>query len=165
MIQYYDLSNECSDSITNEVLKKNISNINKQIVYTAVNLGLDVFIIIVSVIALTYEKFYEFFKYDLPCYNCDCVCPCKKKYKYTVSISKQKNNNDICINRKPKNLDAPEGPNPYEEMNANPNLQNPIPLFNKPVENDPPNIFEDQGVPNPAPYPSLEEINNQKTKQ
>ena len=89
----------------------------------------------------------------------------QKKSKYAVSASNQKINNDKYIIEDPKNLDAPEGVIPYKEVIVNQNLPNPLPPFNQPVENSPPAIFADSGVPNPAQYPSLEEINNPNTKK
>ena len=165
MAQYNDLSYECRDSITNEVLKESNSNTNKQIVYTAINLGIDILSIIFNIIAFTYEKIVYFFKYDFHCCscNCDCVCPCKKKSKYAVSSSNQKISNDKYIIEDPTNLDAPEGVIPYKEVIVNQNLPNPLPSFNQPM--NPPAIFADSGVPNPAQYPSLEEINNQILKK
>ena len=160
MVKYSDLSYDCSDSITNEVLKQNNSNTTKQIVFTAVNLGLDVLLILVNIIAFTYEKLYDFCKYDVCTYkcNCGCVCPCKKKYNNDALSSNEKNNNnnyfniqvdknivkkDTTIN---KNMDAPEGPIPYRDVVI---YQN-IPKSNEPI---------DKIAPNPIQYPSLEKIN------
>ena len=46
----YDLSYDCSDKITNEVLRKENLNLKESIKYTAVNLGLDCFYILFNLI-------------------------------------------------------------------------------------------------------------------
>ena len=56
MIQYRDISYECSDSITNEVLKNNTSNNKKQILFTALNLGFDVALILGNILAFVIDK-------------------------------------------------------------------------------------------------------------
>ena len=42
----YDLSYDCSDKITNEILRKENLNNKNDIKYTAVNLGLDCFFVL-----------------------------------------------------------------------------------------------------------------------
>ena len=56
MIQYRDISYECSDSITNEVLKNNTSNNKKQILFTALNLGFDVALILGNILVFVIDK-------------------------------------------------------------------------------------------------------------
>ena len=51
-IIYNDLSYNCSDDITNEVSKKENENTKTSILYTSINLGLDVFIILFNVLAI-----------------------------------------------------------------------------------------------------------------
>ena len=51
-IIYNDLSYNCSDDITNEVLKKENQNTKTSILYTSVNLGLDIFIILINVLVV-----------------------------------------------------------------------------------------------------------------
>ena len=46
----YDLSYDCSDKITNEMLRKENLNLKESIKYTAVNLGLDCFYILFNLI-------------------------------------------------------------------------------------------------------------------
>jgi hypothetical protein len=46
----YDLSYDCSDKITNEVLRKENLNLKESIKYIAVNLGLDCFYILFNLI-------------------------------------------------------------------------------------------------------------------
>ena len=45
-IIYNDLSYNCSDDLTNEVTRKENENTKKSILYTSINLGLDIFIIL-----------------------------------------------------------------------------------------------------------------------
>ena len=51
-IIYNDLSYNCSDDITNEVSKKENQNTKASILYTSVNLGLDIFIILINVLVV-----------------------------------------------------------------------------------------------------------------
>jgi len=51
-INTYDLSYDCSDSITNEVFHKEHDNNLKAILYTGVSIGLDAFILIAHVISI-----------------------------------------------------------------------------------------------------------------
>ena len=46
----YDLSYDCSDKITNEILRKENLNLKESIKFTAVNLGLDCFYILFNLI-------------------------------------------------------------------------------------------------------------------
>ena len=47
----YDFSYDCSDEITNEVLRLENLNTKKSIKYSAINLGIDVFFILFNVLA------------------------------------------------------------------------------------------------------------------
>lgn len=51
-IIYNDLSYNCSDDITNEVSKKENQNTKASILYTSVNLGLDIFFILINVLVV-----------------------------------------------------------------------------------------------------------------
>lgn len=51
-IIYNDLSYNCSDDITNEVSKKENQNTKSSILYTSVNLWLDIFIILINVLVV-----------------------------------------------------------------------------------------------------------------
>ena len=56
-IIYYDFSNyECSDKITNEIIRIEILNTKKTILFTAINLGADLIIIIFNVFPFLYPK-------------------------------------------------------------------------------------------------------------
>ena len=129
---YYNISYDCSDSITNEVFRKENRNTKIQILFTAINLGFDVFFIFIHILGIfsyvCYDNIKSIFKceccYDCNC-NCDCSCNCccscfKKKYEYNnkpKEIKKNNNNNyknnNIKDNKKYEdfgNLGAPEGP-------------------------------------------------------
>ena len=47
-IMHNDLSYKCSDDITNEVLKKENENTKKSILYTTINLGLNIFTFLIK---------------------------------------------------------------------------------------------------------------------
>ena len=79
MIQLYDLTNKCSDSITNEVIKNTNSNAIKQIIFISINLGIDALGILVYIILLfilyavnKIKMYFRFWKYNWPkcCNNC-----------------------------------------------------------------------------------------------
>ena len=129
---YYNISYDCSDSITNEVFRKENRNTKIQILFTAINLGFDVFFIFIHILGIFFDVCYDNIKsifkceccYDCNC-NCDCSCNCccscfKKKYEYNnkpKEIKKNNNNNykndNIKDNKKYEdfgNLGAPEGP-------------------------------------------------------
>ena len=56
---YYDLDYNCSDEITNEVLKKENLNTKKSIVYLAINLGLDIFVLLLTILPIVIDKIKE----------------------------------------------------------------------------------------------------------
>ena len=92
----YDLDYDCSDDITNEVLRQENINTKKSIKYTAINLGADIFYILFNV-------FFVFIIYIKKNYNCDCDWKLKKekkdKYKDNNNINKKISSNDS--NKKP----------------------------------------------------------------
>ena len=47
-----DLSYKCSDDITNEVLKKENENTKKSILYTTINLGLNIFTFLINILTM-----------------------------------------------------------------------------------------------------------------
>ena len=47
-----DLSYNCSDDITNEVLKKENENTKKSILYTTINLGLNIFTFLINILTM-----------------------------------------------------------------------------------------------------------------
>lgn len=69
-IMYYSLSYDCSDNITNEIFRKENQNTRKQIEYTAINLFLDVFFILINILLILCEIYYD------KCCKCDCDCCC-----------------------------------------------------------------------------------------
>lgn len=89
---------ECSDKITNEVSRKENLNTNKTIIYTAVNLGADILVILIIIFISLYSKFE---------YICDSFCDfilCKNCKRYKVETI---NNNmrDININNIENKID------------------------------------------------------------
>ena len=51
-IMHNDLSYKCSDDITNEVLKKENENTKKSILYTTINLGLNIFTFLINILTM-----------------------------------------------------------------------------------------------------------------
>ena len=91
MIQYRDISYECSDSITNEVLKNNTSNNKKQILFTALNLGFDVALILGNILVFVIDKIIDnwyYLKISFP------------RVKLPSLFDKNANNNNNNINKK-----------------------------------------------------------------
>ena len=64
----HDLSYDCSDKITNEILRKENLNNKNDIKYTAVNLGLDCFFILYNLLAFLISIIIDKVKWD-----CDTV--------------------------------------------------------------------------------------------
>lgn len=102
-----------------------------QILYTAINLGFDVFFILIHILGYLYKKI----NCDC-CYNCNCnwFCSCFKKIFESNHESKDRNNNynnkyDIYnnkTNKKYEDLVAPEGPISKTPANINEINQNNI---------------------------------------
>lgn len=130
-MMYYSISYDCSDSITNEVFRKENQNTKIQILFTAINLGFDVFFIFIHILGIFFYKCYDkikcIFKCEC-CNDCNCYCSCnccsscfKKKYEYNNNPkidynnynNNKYNNDNIKENKKYEdfgNLGAPEGP-------------------------------------------------------
>ena len=77
----YDLSYDCSDDITNEVLKKENENTKKSIKYTAYNLGIDIFVFIINPLFLLILYIIDV------CEGC-LIC----KFDSSYSLNENKNN-------------------------------------------------------------------------
>ena len=89
----YNLEYNCSDEITNEIIKKETSKTKKHIIYILVNFGLDVFFILFNIFALSINFFKE------KCNECDFFnFPKIKKIKN----NKNKNNQVNGISKAPK---------------------------------------------------------------
>ena len=78
MTENSNLKYECSDKMTNEALKDSGSNTTKQIIFTALNMGLDILFILFNAIAFIYLKRIDFFSYNSYSCSCDCICLVKK---------------------------------------------------------------------------------------
>ena len=74
-IMYYSLSYDCSDNITNELFSKENQNTQKQITYSALNLSLDIFFILIQVLLMICDVCHDEIKECCNCCNCDCTCP------------------------------------------------------------------------------------------
>ena len=130
-MKYYSVSYDCSDSITNEVFRKENQNTKILILYTAINLGFDVFFILIHILGYLYKKI----NCDC-CYNCNCnwFCSCFKKIFESNHESEDRNNNynnkyDIynnITNKKYEDLGVPEGPISKTPANINEINQNNI---------------------------------------
>ena len=152
----YDFSYDCSDEITNEVLRLENLNTKKSIKYSAVNLGLDVFYILFNalpfLIVILWEK----------CSRCELNLCFKKKDKNKYYPKGYKNQNKITIdnfNKEPirEVIVKNEKPNIYEKpsprINDNNNNGNDI-NNNVNINNENINPQIDLGVP-PAIEPGF----------
>ena len=95
-IIYIDLSYDCSDKITNEIIKKENEYTEKTIIYLLINLGADLLVIFILFLFYVYISceccFKNFYKYC-----CKDFCEaCKRYYKRCCksSYQKKKNNNN-----------------------------------------------------------------------
>ena len=85
---YYDLSYNCSDDITNEVLRKENENTKKSIVYTAANLGLDLFLIFINILSILILKIIKICQDAKPC---SCIC-FKRRFRNQNNYAQNKYN-------------------------------------------------------------------------
>ncbi len=86
MVQLYNISYECSDLITNEAIKNDNSNTKRQIIYTSVNLGLDVLVLIPLIIIF----FIQYLLEGITSYFEECK---DKFFSLFASKNKTSNNN------------------------------------------------------------------------
>ena len=113
----YDLSYDCSDEITNEVLRLENENTKKSITYTSVNLGLDVFYILFNSFTLL------FFKTKKE------IADCFSNLKYPNQKKKEDKTSNISYTNKPNEINK----EPQREVivnNATPEVNN------NPLENN-----------------------------
>ena len=83
---------ECSDNITNEVIRKETLNTKKTIIFTGINLGADILIILIIIFLFTYSKCQNFY---------DCICDfikCKFRKKYKGETDNNNDMRDVNIN-------------------------------------------------------------------
>ena len=129
-----DLSYNCSDDITNEVLRKENENTKKSIIYTAANLGIDIFVFLFNI--LLYPIAYLIDKCD-DCYIGSNFYNNKANYNENNNSAKNKNNSD----------GIPEKPGREVIVdNRTPIQENPI---NYGFNNDIPHPIDDLDVPPP----------------
>ena len=138
-----DLSYDCSDDITNEVLRKENENTKKSMIYTAANLGLDISLLFINIfsilICFVIDKCreIEFSSCIEKCREmelCSCSCPCncfKKKVinRYNSPKNRYNSNKDgnsnpvaevVVVNRKQENNDNRKGQIPENNYGAPP---------------------------------------------
>ena len=129
-----DLSYNCSDDITNEVLRKENENTKKSIIYTAANLGIDIFVFLFNI--LLYPIAYLIDKCD------DC-------YISSKNLNNKTNNNKI--NNSAKNINNSDGI--HEMLGREINVVNRRPIQENPINyglnNNIPHPMDDLGVPPP----------------
>ena len=137
-----NLSYDCSDDITNELLRKENENTKKSIVYTAANLGVDFFVIFINILSILICMIIYIYVEEIVYCPCSCIC-CEKSdidennsQENKYNSNKDGNNNPktevVVINRKQEKADnrnehIPENnlyapPNVYPENNSNENL-------------------------------------------
>ena len=92
-----DLSYDCSDDITNEVLRKENENTKKSIIYTGYNLGIDVFVFLTNAL------------FPLILYIID-VCEGCLICKFDTSYSLNENENNHSTKNKNNSNNIPEEP-------------------------------------------------------
>ena len=148
-IIHNDLSYDCSDKISNELLKKENTNTKLTILYTAINLGADILVIILVIVPLLFPKCEDCC--DQCCYSfksCfeDCFYSLKRCFEKCCKSS-SKNINSVVINNNKGNV-IKEKTKINEKMNYNgrfdekganielPEKQDVEKEYNKPVNMD-----------------------------
>ena len=117
----YDFDYDCSDEITNEVLRKENINTKRSIRYTAANLGLDIFFILLNARKLTIHIIDEYksklyIKNLMNNYNDKYIASkynSKEEIKEVVVDNKASNSNENKIDNINNNIVAPSS-NPDE---------------------------------------------------
>ena len=141
----YDLSYDCSDEKTNEVLRLENLNTKKSIIYTWVNLGLDIFYLLFNVFAHLVFLIMKILDAD----ELDCCCEIESK---DTKISTYNNNRyDFKANEPIREVIPNEGiQNQIEKPEDNNNIDNNINNNNDNFNN----LINDLGVP-PVISPGL----------
>jgi hypothetical protein len=141
----YDLSYDCSDEKTNEVLRLENLNTKKSIIYTWVNLGLDIFYLLFNVFAHLVFLIMKI----LDVVELDCCCEIESK---DTKISTYNNNRyDFKANEPIREVIPNEGiQNQIEKPEDNNNIDNNINNNNDNFNN----LINDLGVP-PVISPGL----------
>ena len=141
----YDLSYDCSDEKTNEVLRLENLNTKKSIIYTWVNLGLDIFYLLFNVFAPLVFLIMKILDVD----ELDCCCEIESK---DTKISTYNNNRyDFKANEPIREVIPNEGiQNQIEKPEDNNNIDNNINNNNDNFNN----LINDLGVP-PVISPGL----------
>ena len=115
-----DLSYNCSDDITNEVLRKENENTKKSIVYTAANLGIDIFVILFNI--LIFLRIFFIDKCEDCCNSSYYINYNQKNNKYKKSAKKEYNKDDS--NRKPISEDITDNRRSIQENPINNEFNN-----------------------------------------
>ena len=129
-IIYYDISYECSDDITNELIRKEYKNRDKSIIYTVANLIIDLFVFLLNIIPLLII----FIKSKLS----DCAKENKEQNKNLQNNYNSKNapeqpiaQENLNVQRRLPSLDENKINNQID--NNNQNQENPYPILQKKV--------------------------------
>ena len=141
----YDLSYDCSDEKTNEVLRLENLNTKKSILYTGVNLGLDIFYILFNVLAhlvILIKEQWEDCEFNL--FN-------RNKDKETNNSNYNNNKNNFNVNdlyKEPiREVIVNNGiPNQFDKPVINNNYNN-FNNLNNNINNNPDTPINDLGVP------------------
>ena len=140
-----NISYNCSDAITNEVLRKENENTKKSIIYTAINLGLNIFIFLFNVCAII--LFFLMEKYNLFKTN-------HSDNTIRNDISEKNNNSD-----QNKFKSGAISDFPVREVIVNNETPKEAQPFSNQINNNNPNQIYDLGVP-----PTLEQGISSNTK-
>ena len=127
-----NLSYDCSDDITNEVSRKENENTKISIKYTAVNLVMDLFILLFNILLFLAPLIIDKCKKCLPCFS-------KSSGKPSINETKATSKNNYNSN------DIPE--KPVREVIVNNRLPFPESQMNHPINNNTPDPITNLDVP------------------
>ena len=150
-IIYYDLAYNCSDEITNEVLKSENVNTKKSILYLAINLGFDVLFILITISPFIISKIKDKCKKEETNYNYPPQPQIFEKNinnnvnnNYNTPIKPNLNNNINNINQPIREVIVDNKiPTQGEQVNKPVNPVNPVNYTTSPN----PNPVQNLGVP------------------
>ena len=90
-----DLSYNCSDAITNEVLKKENDNTKKSVIYTSINLGLNIFTFFINIFTMMIIYLMEKFNCFYFAYNRNNIRTSIKEKDFNPSEKAFNNINEV----------------------------------------------------------------------
>ena len=142
---YYDLAYNCSDEITNEVLKNENINTKKSILYLAINLGLDILFILISISPFIIDKIKDKCKKEERNYNYP-----PQPQIFVKNINNNANNNYNTPVKPGLNNNINNINQPIREVVVDNKIQTQGEVYNKPV-----NPVNYTTSPNPNPVHNL----------